>query len=127
MTADFWQTWGDGQAEVASYDLTMPKYGQLRKGTAIAIFVTEPFSKSLRVKADDGKHAKADVASVMKLNLIREYQTGVYNYKDMLGTFVWLEGVDNRPEGMAAKVSFSSQEWCGHVWSQLTFGAGVAR
>jgi hypothetical protein len=77
MTGEFWQTWGDGQAEVAAYSLTMPKYGQLRKGTCVAITVTEPFSKSLRVKADDGKHAKADVLPAMKLNLIREYQTGV--------------------------------------------------
>ncbi|MBC7926122.1 MAG: hypothetical protein H7039_10750 [Bryobacteraceae bacterium] len=120
--AGFWSTWGDGQAEVAAYDLTMPKYGQQRRGTAIAITVAEPFSKSLRVKADEGKHAASDVASAMKLNLIREYQTGVYNYKDMLSAFVWLQDVGKIPAGSATKITYSSQEWCGHVWSQLLFG-----
>jgi hypothetical protein len=120
--ADFWQTWGDGQAEVAAYDLTMPRYGQPRKGTAIAITVSEPFSNSARVKADEGKHSGADVFSAMKLNLIREYQTGIYNYNDMLSVFVALEDVNRRAAGKATKITFSSQEWCGHVWSELLFG-----
>jgi len=125
--AAFWQIWGDGFAEVAAYDLTMPKYNQQRTGTAIAITVSEPFSNSLRVKADDGKHAPADVFPAMKLNLIREYQTGVYNYRDMLSAFVGLDEFDGLAPGMAAKVTFSSQEWCGHIWSQLTFGPDSIR
>jgi hypothetical protein len=51
----FRKTWGDGQAEVAGYSLTYPRYGQPRTGTAVTIFVTEPLSESLRVKADPGK------------------------------------------------------------------------
>ena len=54
--ASFWAVWGDGKAEVNTYDLTFPRYNQKRKGVAIAIFVTEPFSDSARVKADPGKH-----------------------------------------------------------------------
>jgi len=38
----FWKHWGDGRAEVASYDLTYPRYGELRSGTAVTVFVTEP-------------------------------------------------------------------------------------
>ena len=117
----FWETWGDGQAELAGYDLTMPRYRQLRKGTAVTIFVTETFSNSLRVKADPGVHPAGDEFPAMKLNLIKDFQTGVYDYNEMTSVFAALKSVNARPVGALTKVSFSAQEWCGHAWHQLLF------
>ncbi len=78
------------------------------------IFVTEDFSDSLRVKADPGKHAAADVFPVLKLNFVRDFQTGIYDYNVLTSSFFRTES------GFApAKISFSSQEWCGHVYEQL--------
>jgi hypothetical protein len=122
MDAEFWRYWGDGQAEVSSYDIVVNRYGQPRKGLAVAIFVTEPFSNTARVKADPGRHADVDVFPVIKLNLLKKYQTGVYDYSDMLSVFVSLAAVNNRSAGVPAKISFSSQEWCGHVYSQALLG-----
>jgi hypothetical protein len=123
----FWKTWGDGQAELASYDLIEPHYGQPRRGTAVTIFVTETFSNSARVKADPGKHPKSDEFPVMKLNLVKDFQTGIYDYNDMTSSFVALDAVNNRPAGSLTKVSFSSQEWCGTVYHQLLFDANSIR
>lgn len=117
----FWKQWGDGQAELAGYDLTIARYGQSRKGTAVTIFVTEPFSKSLRVKADPGKHPASDETPVMKLNLVKDYQTGIYDYNEMLSAFIDLEA------GTPLKLSFSRQEWCGHVFQQALFDPGKIR
>jgi hypothetical protein len=117
----FWRHWGDGKAEVAAYDLIEPRYGQPREGVAVTIFVTEPFSHSLRVKAESGNHPAGDVFPVMKLNLIKDYATGIYDYHVMLSSFVALERSGGRSAGSAVKVSYSSQEWCGHVYSQLGF------
>ena len=50
----------------------------------------------------------------MKLNAVRDFQTGIYDYNVMTSTF--LRVARGWP---LAKVSFSSQEWCGHVWHQL--------
>ncbi len=111
---DFWAHWGDGQAELAGYRLTQPRYGQPRAGTAVLIFVTEEFSDALRVKADPGQHPPADVYPVLKLNAVREFQTGIYDYNVMTSTFTRI--ASGWP---VAKVSFSSQEWCGHVYHQL--------
>jgi len=111
---DFWAHWGDGQAEMNGYRLTEPRYGAKRSGTAVLIFVTEDMSDSLRVKADPGKHPKADVYPVMKLNAIRHFQTGIYDYKVMTSTFARVA-----PGWPVAKVAFSSQEWCGLVYHQL--------
>jgi len=117
----FWNYWGDGRAELAGYELTTPRYGELRKGVAVSIFVTEPFSNSLRVKADPGKHPKSDEFQVMKLNLIQDFPTGIYDYNVMSSVFVGLEPFGKRPAGSPAKISFTSQEWCGHVYDQLSF------
>jgi hypothetical protein len=106
---EFWRTWGDGRAELAGYDLTYPRYGKPRNGVAVTIFVTETFSNSARVKADPGKHPPSDEFPVMKLNLIKDYQTGIYDYNDMLSSFVGLAPVNGLPPGSLTKASFSSQ------------------
>lgn len=123
----FWQRWGDGRAELAGYDLVAPRYGALRKGVAVTIFVTETFSNALRVKADPGKHAKSDELPVMKLNLVQDFPTGIYDYNLMTSAFVTLAAVNGQPAGSPTKVSFSSQEWCGNVYSQLLFDARSMR
>ena len=119
--AVFWKQWGDGQAELSGYDLTFPRYGQPRHGVAVTIFVTETFSNALRVKADPGKHPPSDQFPVMKLNLVEDFQTGIYDYNLMTSTFVALAPVNGRPAGAPAKISFSSQEWCGNAYQQLLF------
>jgi hypothetical protein len=125
--AAFWKQWGDGQAELCGYDLAFPRYGQIRRGMAVTIFVTETFSNTLRVKADPGKHPPSDEFPVMKLNLVEDYQTGIYDYNDITSSFVALAPVNGRPAGSATKISFSSQEWCGHTFQQLLFDAGAIR
>jgi hypothetical protein len=124
---EFWKTWGDGQAELNGYNLTYPRYGQARKGTAVAIFVTETFAKEGRVKSDPGRRPPAAEVPVMKLNLVRNFQTGIYDYNNMLSAFVALAEVGGRAYGLPSKISFSSQEWCGHVYSQLLFDDRLIR
>jgi len=111
---DFWKHWGDGQAEVNGYRLTQPRYGATRSGTAVLVYVTETFSDRLRVKTDSGGQPGDETFPVMKLNAVRDFQTGVYDYNVMTSTFLRVKA-----GWPLAKVSFSSQEWCGHVWHQL--------
>jgi len=125
--AAFQKTWSDGQAELASYDLEIRRYDTPRHGTALAIFVTETFSDRLRVKADPGKHPPSDEFPVMKLNLLRNYQTGIYGYNEMQSTFVALQPVDDRPSGSLVKSSYSVQEWCGTEYAQILFNRNNVR
>ena len=115
----FWKNWGDGKAELAGYDIVYPRYGRLRKGTGVTIFVTEDFSNTLRVKADPGKHPKSDVYPVIKLNLVEDFPTGLYDYSLMSSVFVRSDNSDQG--GLPVKASFSAQEWCGHAYAQLLF------
>jgi hypothetical protein len=116
---DFWAHWGDGKAELAGYSLKQPRYGVLRTGTALLVFVTEDFSDAQRVKAEPGSRPAPDVFPVLKLNAVRDFATGIYDYNVMTSTFLRVAA-----RWPVAKVSFSSQEWCGHVWHQLVPRAG---
>lgn len=113
--AGFWEHWGDGQAELNGYTFTQPRYGQSRDGEAILVFVTETFTHKQRVKSDGGH---PDEYPVIKLNDVRDFQTGIYDYNAMTSAFVRLDSKD--PIGHPTKISFSMQEWCGHVWDQWT-------
>jgi len=118
----FWNHWSDGMAEITGYKLTTTRYAEQRAGYAVGIFVTETMDHASRVKTNlpqDGTHYP-----VMKLNLIRDFQTGIYDYNTMLSSFVTLSANDVLPVGHVTKVSFSSQEWCGHVYHQLLFDRG---
>ena len=70
--------WYSGKAELASYDLVQNRYGEDRNGSAVLIFVTEPFSGEKQVKLDDP--STADAVTVMKLNFTRNFTTGIYPY-----------------------------------------------
>jgi hypothetical protein len=114
----FWAHWSDGQAELATYRLIQPQYGEPREGTAVLVFVTERLDPSTLIKTEsDPSRGRA----VFKLNDMRDFQTGVYDYHTMTSTFLALEGPS--VPGVPLKVSTSVQEWCGHSWERLRFDA----
>ena len=117
----FWPHWSDGKAELNGYDLVQPRYGQLRTGKAVLVFVTEPFSRSRGVKVDRYDRNDPDHFTALKLNHMRDFPTGIYDYNLMTSVFV------DPARGFApVKVSFSGQEWCGHVFEEARFGQDAA-
>lgn len=113
--------WHDGRAELSGYRLTQPRYGQLRSGRAVLVYVTEPFSESDRVKMESGRHPPSDEFPVMKLNLVKDFQTGVYDYNVMTSIFASMAPRYGREAGALTKLTFSAQEWCGQVFEELLF------
>ena len=111
LTDEFKSYWYAGEAEITSYSLEQARYGELRKGTAALIFVTEDFNPKKQVKADV---SGPDNVSVLKLNATKNFNTGIYPYSIMQSTFYPLSY-----QGHAIKVTSSMQEWCGHVYTQL--------
>lgn len=109
---EFREYWYQGKAELASYKLQQSRYGEIHDGEAVLIFVTEPFSKSKQVKKDNPSNDN-DTESVLKLNFTKKFQTGIYPYSMMTSVFtpVSLEHT--------IKTTTTSQEWCGHTYTQL--------
>lgn len=111
LSPEFKEYWYAGEAEITSYKLEQARYGELREGKAVLIFVTEPFLADKQVKAD---RSNPDNIPVLKLNSTKKYLTGIYPYSIMSSSFYPVK--DNQH---AIKISSSIQEWCGHVYSQL--------
>jgi len=103
--------WYAGDAEISSYELTQARYGELRNGKAVLVFVTEPFSPVTNAKSDQ---EKKDDVSVLKLNFTKKFNTGVYPYSMMTSSFF---PFDNGQHSL--KISSSSQEWCGHTYMEM--------
>ncbi len=113
---DFKDHWYSGEAELNSYELHQSRYGEERLGDAVLVFVTEDFSKSKQVKLDRPEHAGEDRVSVLKMNALRKFTTGVYDYSMMLSVFTPVS-LEARPASLKAVAS--SQEWCGQTFTQF--------
>lgn len=108
--------WYAGKAEVNSYTLNQSRYGEQRDGKAVLIFVTEDFSKKKQVKLDDPSKDDEDKVSVLKLNFVKNFITGIYPYSLLQSVFT---PVNRNEHPHTLKTTMSSQEWCGHVFTQM--------
>ncbi|MCB0463466.1 MAG: septum formation inhibitor Maf [Flavobacteriaceae bacterium] len=111
LSQEFKDYWYAGEAEITSYELEQARYGEIRKGHAVLIYVTEDFLPNAQVKADN---QNPENISVLKLNATKKFNTGIYPYSIMQSTFYPLS-----TEQHALKISNSIQEWCGQTYTQL--------
>jgi hypothetical protein len=105
--------WDDGKAEISAYQAVAMRYGKPREYIDYQIVVKEPFSKRLLVKADPD-HDPDDVTTVIKLNRVLNYQTGIYAYHQMQSFFFDVE--DMQP----LKWTLAHFEWCGNTFKMFT-------
>ena len=111
LSQEFTDYWYSGVAEITSYKLSQERYGELRDGTAVCVFVTEDFLPKEQVKADS--YSEENIA-VLKLNLTKKFNTGIYPYSIMTSTFSPVKSNEH-----PLKITNSVQEWCGQVFMQL--------
>lgn len=118
LAAGFQDYWYKGKAEISTYDVTQDRYGEIRKAEQVNIFVTEDFSKQKHVKLDDPAHAGDDRVPVLKLNTIRRFKTGIYDYSVMQSVFTPIAATPT------LKTTCTVQDWCGQAFCQLNLEAG---
>ena len=111
ISKEFKNYWYSGTAEITSYSLMQERYGEIREGAAVNIFVTEDFLPDAQVKANN---ASEENISVMKLNQMKNFNTGIYPYSIMTSTFSPIATKEH-----PLKITNSVQEWCGQVYMQL--------
>jgi len=112
--------WYQGKAEITSYELKQARYGEIRTGSAVFVFVTEPFSKSKQVKLNSTSRNEDDVVKVLKMNFTKKFTTGIYDYSILQSIFT---PIDLNNYKHSIKVTTSLQEWCGHTYTQLNLQA----
>jgi hypothetical protein len=112
-SSEFWTHWGDAKAELSGYTGEVARYGELRSAKVALIYVTEPMDRRVWIK-DDQADEDARI-NVLKLNHVAKFDTGIYPYSVMTSVFSPVDAWD-RPRFQPAKISLTSQEWCGHVF-----------
>lgn len=111
ISNEFKSYWYTGEAEISVFSLKQARYGEIREGNAVLVFVTEPFLTDKQVKAEKDP---TNSSSVLKLNATKNFNTGIYPYSIMQSVFY---PVANNQH--AVKLTCSVQEWCGQVYMQL--------
>ncbi|MCP5048156.1 MAG: hypothetical protein GY940_13375, partial [bacterium] len=95
--------------------------GEIHGGDAVQVFVTEKMNPDTQVKAD---HPGTQDIAILKLNAVRKFFTGIYPYSIMTSIFA---PVDVRNYPLPLKISSSTQEWCGHVYTQMNLNESEYR
>ncbi|MCA9523081.1 MAG: hypothetical protein KC609_19030 [Myxococcales bacterium] len=114
--ASFWSSWGDGKAELSGYSIKTPRYGSIRKGHSVLIYVTEDLDQRTRIKDDRRSTPSSQKVAVLKLNHTLKFLAGIYPYSVMTSVFTPIRPLVGRERFAPIKISFSAQEWCGHVY-----------
>jgi hypothetical protein len=107
---DYWYNHG---AELSRFSLQQMRYGEIHEGDAVFVFVTEKMNPDTQIKVD---HPGEKDIAILKLNAVRKFFTGIYPYSIMTSIFAPVD-VQNYP--LPLKISSSTQEWCGHVYTQM--------
>lgn len=106
--------WTQGKAEVNVYELSQNRYKDNHPGHLISVFVTEDFLTEKQVKNEYYTNPKS--TWTFKNIQLRKFNTGVYDYSLFTSVFTPIDRV-KFPRSL--KVSASSQEWCGTIFTQL--------
>lgn len=113
------QQWYEGKAELTSYSLMQNRYRDVHPGQAVMVFVTEDFLTDKQVKNDN--YTNPNSIPILKMNRVLDFPTGLYDYHIMTSTFTPAE-MQKHPHSL--KVTQSTTEWCGQVFSQLNYDKG---
>ena len=114
--SDFHSYWYNHGAEITRFELEQSRYGEIHPGHAVLIFVTEPFLPDIHVKSDY-KSSRLKSIPVLKLNFIKRFDTGIYDYSMMKSVFTQIP-TEEQQYSKTLKVSTTRQDWCGHVYLQ---------
>ncbi|WP_051166951.1 hypothetical protein [Hymenobacter norwichensis] len=114
-SAEFTRYWYSGQAELSRYQLLQNRYDDVHPGEAILVFVTEDFLPGKQVKMEGGPTRETST-SVLKMNQMRRFATGIYDYSINTSVFTPISA-GQFPRTL--KVATSVQDWCGQTYTQL--------
>ncbi|MBC8043894.1 MAG: hypothetical protein IAF08_10680 [Rhizobacter sp.] len=120
--AAFMSYWYAGKAELSRYRLEQARYGELREGDAVLIFVTEDFLTDKQVKLESQPRSEVPLkfTSVLKCNFTKHFVTGVYDYTLLTSVFTPVE-IGAYPHTL--KTTAAVLEWCGQTFTQLNYRA----
>lgn len=106
--------WTQGKAEVNVYELSQNRYKDNHPGQLVSVFVTEDFLTDKQVKNETYTNPKS--TWTFKNIQLRKFTTGIYDYSLFSSVFT---PIDRNTFPQSLKVTATSQEWCGTIFTQL--------
>lgn len=106
--------WTQGKAEVNVYELSQNRYKDNHPGQLVSVFVTEDFLTDKQVKNETYTNSKS--TWTFKNIQLKKFATGVYDYSLFSSVFT---PIDRNTYPHSLKVTATSQEWCGTIFTQL--------
>ena len=106
--------WTQGKAEVNVYELSQNRYKENHPGTLVSVFVTEDFLVEKQVKNE--RYTNPNSTWILKNIQLKKFSTGVYDYSLFSSIFT---PIDREKFSKSLKLSASSQEWCGTIYTQF--------
>lgn len=106
--------WTQGKAEVNVYEVSQNRYRENHPGQLVSVFVTEDFLTEKQVKNES--YSKPNSTWILKNIQLKKFTTGVYDYSLFSSVFT---PIDRKKFPKSLKVSASSQEWCGTIYTQF--------
>jgi len=106
--------WSQGKAEVNVYEVSQNRYQENHSGQLVSVFVTEDFLTDKQVKNEH--YVNENSAWILKNIQLKKFTTGVYDYSLFNSVFT---PIDRNKFPKSLKVSASSQEWCGTMYTQF--------
>jgi hypothetical protein len=106
--------WSQGKAEVNVYEVSQNRYRENHSGQLVSVFVTEDFLTNKQVKNE--YYVNKNSTWTLKNIQLKKFTTGVYDYSLFNSVFT---PIDRNKFPKSLKVSASSQEWCGTIYTQF--------
>jgi hypothetical protein len=106
--------WSQGKAEVNVYEVSQNRYRENHSGQLVSVFVTEDFLTNKQVKNE--YYVNKNSTWILKNIQLKKFTTGVYDYSLFNSVFT---PIDRNKFPKSLKVSASSQEWCGTIYTQF--------
>lgn len=106
--------WSQGKAEINVYEISQNRYQENHAGQLVSVFVTEDFLTYKQVKNE--QYQNKNSTKILKNIQLKKFTTGVYDYSLFSSVFT---PIDRGKYPKSLKVSASSQEWCGTIYTQF--------
>ena len=106
--------WSQGKAEVNVYEVSQNRYQENHSGQLVSVFVTEDFLTDKQVKNE--RYVNENSTWILKNIQLKKFTTGVYDYSLFNSVFT---PINRNKFPKSLKVSASSQEWCGTMYTQF--------
>jgi hypothetical protein len=113
---EFQNYWKNGLAEINVFELSQVMYGEVHSGEAVMIFEPDEISKRSLVKWNENLIPEDEKIQALRMNATKRFTTGIEPHSMMLSSFVAIQGI---APWQALKLTLSSQDWRGQVFSQL--------